>query len=202
MISTVVNDIEHMESTAYNGVGVIKVYLQPGATISDGMAMNRVKIGLSTIRGASVPFPAGGKTRVVAIDIDLAALKAKNLAPQGVVNAFNAQNFILPSGTVIQVKDVAQVHDGYQPQQNVVRLDGVCGVLLTVLKSGAASTLSVVDGVKKAMPLILHELPHELDIKELADQSLFVRAAINSIIKEGVIVALLTAVMILLFLGS
>ena len=61
--------------------------------------MNRVKVGLSTVRGASVPYPAGGKTRVVAVDIDLAALKAKNLAPQDVVNAFNAQNFILPSGT-------------------------------------------------------------------------------------------------------
>ena len=138
------------------------------------LAMNRVKVGLSTVRGASVPYPAGGKTRVVAVDIDLAALQARNLAPQEVVNAFNAQNFILPSGTakigateynvslntnpqvlaalndlpiktvngaVIRVGDVAQVHDGYQPQQNVVRLDGVRGVLLTVLKSGAASTL-------------------------------------------------------------
>jgi len=286
MISTLVNDIEHMESTAYNGAGVIKVFLQPGTSVSDGvaqitasgqavlrllppgmsppliirynassvpilqyslaskkfseqelqdMAMNRVKVGLSTVRGASVPYPAGGKTRVVAVDIDLAALQAKNLAPQDVVNAFNAQNFILPSGgvkigeteysvslntnpqvlaelndlpiksvngAVIRVNDVAQVHDGYQPQQNVVRLDGVRGVLLTVLKSGAASTLSVVDGVKKAMPRILSGLPPELGVKEFADQSLFVRAAVNSVVKEGVIAALLTAVMILLFLGS
>ena len=285
-ISTLVNDIEHIESTAYNGAGVIKVFFQPGASVSDGvaqitasgqsvlrflpagitppfvirynassvpilqyslaskkfseqelqdLAMNRVKVGLSTVRGASVPYPAGGKARVVAVDIDLAALKAKNLAPQDVVNAFNAQNFILPSGTakigeteynvslnsnpavlaalndlpvktvngsVIRVGDVAQVHDGYQPQQNVVRLDGVRGVLLTVLKSGAASTLSVVDGVKKAMPRILSGLPPELDVKEFADQSLFVRAAVNGVVKEGVIAALLTAVMILLFLGS
>ncbi len=199
------------------------------------LALNRVKVGLSTVRGASVPYPAGGKARVVAVDIDLAALKAKNLAPQDVVNAFNAQNFILPSGSakigeteynvslnsnpevlaalndlpvktvnggVIRVGDVAQVHDGYQPQQNVVRLDGVRGVLLTVLKSGAASTLSVVDGVKKAMPRILSGLPPELGVKEFADQSLFVRAAVNGVVKEGVIAALLTAVMILLFLGS
>ena len=171
----------------------------------------------------------------MAVDIDLPALKAKNLAPQDVVNAFNAQNFVLPSGSakigemeynvslnsnpavlaalndlpvktvngaVIRVGDVAQVHDGYLPQTNVVRLDGVRGVLLTVLKSGAASTLSVVDGVKKAMPRILSGLPPELEAKEFADQSLFVRAAVSGVVKEGVIAALLTAVMILLFLGS
>jgi multidrug efflux pump subunit AcrB len=286
MISTLVNDIEHVESTAYNGAGVIKVFLQPGASVSDAvgqlaasgqtalrflppgvnppfiirynastvpilqysmaskkfseqelqdMAMNRVKVGLSTVRGASVPYPYGGKARVVAVDIDLPTLQAKNMAPQEVVNAFNAQNFVLPSGTakigeteynvslnsnpavlgalndlpvktvngaVIRVGDVAQVHDGYQPQQNIVRLDGVRGVLLTILKSGAASTLRVVDGVKKAMPLILSGLPPELEVKEFADQSLFVRAAVDGVVKEGLIAAMLTAVMILLFLGS
>jgi multidrug efflux pump subunit AcrB len=286
MISTLVSDIEHTESTAYNGAGVIKVYLQPGASVSDAvgqlaasgqtalrflppgitppfiirynastvpilqyslaskkfseqelqdMAMNRVKVGLSTVRGASVPYPYGGKARVVAVDIDLAALEAKNLAPADVVNAFNAQNFVLPSGAakigeteynvslntnppvlgalndlpiktvngaVIRVGDVAQVHDGHQPQQNIVRLNGVRGVLLTILKSGAASILGVVDGVKKAMPRILSGLPPELEAKEFADQSLFVRAAVNGVVKEGVIAAALTAVMILLFLGS
>jgi multidrug efflux pump subunit AcrB len=286
MISTLVNDIEHIESTSYNGVGVIKVFLQPGASVPGGVAqitatgqailrllppgmtppfiisynanaipilqyslasmkfseqelqdfaMNRVRVGLSTVRGASVPFPAGGKARVVAVDIDLAALQTKNLAPQDVVDAFNAQNFILPGGTakigeteynvtlnssptviaalndlpiktingaVIRVGDVAQVHDGYQPQQNVVRLDGVRGVLLTILKSGLASTLSVVDDVKKVMPRILSGLPPELEAKEFADQSLFVRAAVSGVVKEGAIAALLTALMILLFLGS
>jgi len=286
MISTLVNDIEHIESTAYNGAGVIKVFFQPGASVSDAvgqlaasgqavlrllppgvtppfiirynastvpilqyslaskkfseqelqdMALNRVKQGLSTVQGASVPYPYGGKVRVVAVDIDLAGLEAKNLAPQDVVNAFNAQNFVLPSGTakigeteynvslnsspmvlaalndlpvktvkgaVIRVGDVAQVHDGYLPQQNVVRLDGIRGVLLTILKSGSASTLRVVDGVKKAMPRILSGLPSELEVKEFADQSLFVRAAVNGVVKEGVIAAALTAVMILLFLGS
>jgi multidrug efflux pump subunit AcrB len=286
MISTLVNDIEHIESTAYNGAGVIKVFLQPGASVTEGvsqitatgqsvlrllppginppfiirynassvpilqyslasskfseqelqdMAMNRVKVGLATVKGASVPYPAGGKARIVAVDLDLAALESKNLAPQDVVNAFNAQNFMLPSGTakigeteytislntnpemiaalndlpiktvggaVIRIGDVAQVHDGYQPQQNVVRLNGVRGVLLTILKSGAASTLSVVDGVKKAMPRILSGLPPELEAKEFADQSLFVRAAVNDVVKEGVVAAALTAMMILLFLGS
>jgi multidrug efflux pump subunit AcrB len=286
LITALVNDIEHIESTAYNGAGVIKVFLQPGASVSDGvaqlaasgqaalrflppgvtppvvirynassvpilqyslaskkfseqelqdMAMNLVKVGLSTVQGASVPYPYGGKARVVAVDLDLAALQAKNLAPQDVVNAFNAQNFVLPSGTakigpteynvslnsnpavlaalndlpvktvngaVIRVGDVAQAHDGYQPQQNVVRLDGMRGVLLTILKSGAASTLRVVEGVKQAMPRILSGLPPGLEVKEFADQSLFVRAAVNSVAKEGVIAALLTAAMILLFLGS
>jgi len=286
MISAQVGDIEHIESTAYNGAGVIKVFLQPGASISDGvaqitasgqsvlrflppgtnppiiirynastvpilqysiaskkfseqelqdLAFNQVRVGLMSVRGASVPYPYGGKARVVAVDLDLAALQAKNLAPQDVVNAFNAQNFILPSGTakigeteynislnsspavlnelndlpiktvngaVIRVGDVAQVHDGYQPQQNVVRLDGVRGVLLTVLKSGATSTLSVVEGIKKAMPRILSGLPAELETKEFADQSIFVRAAVNGVVLEGLIAAALTAVMILLFLGS
>ena len=89
------------------------------------------------------------------------------------------------NGAVIRVGDVAHVHDGYQPQQNVVRLDGVRGVLLTVLKTGLASTLSVVDGVKKAMPRILSDLPPELEAKEFADQSLFVRAAVNGVVRKG-----------------
>ena len=103
---------------------------------------------------------------------------------------------------MIRVGDVAQVYDGYLPQTNVVRLNGVRGVLLTVFKTGAASTLRVVEGVKKAMPRILAGLPPELDVKEFADQSLFVRAAVNGVVKEGVIAAALTAVMILLFLGT
>ena len=199
------------------------------------MAMNMVKVGLSTVQGASIPYPYGGKARVVAVDLDLPALQEKNLTPQEVVNAFNAQNFVLPGGTakigpteydislngnpavltalndlpvrtvngaVIRVGDVAQVHDGFQPQQNIVRLDGMRGVLLTIIKSGSASTLRVVEGVKKAMPRILSGLPPELEVKGFADQSIFVRAAVNNVIKEGVIAALLTAVMILLFLGS
>lgn len=286
IISAQVADIEHIESTSYNGAGVIKVFLQPGASVSDGvaqltasgqavmrflppgtnppiiirynastvpilqyslaskkfseqelqdLAFNQMRVGLMTVRGASVPYPYGGKARVVAVDLDLAALQAKNLAPQDVVNAFNAQNFVLPSGTakigeteynvsmnsspavlaelndlpiktvngaVIRVSDVAYVHDGYQPQQNVVRLDGLRGVLLTVLKSGTASTLSVVDGIKKALPRILSGLPPELETKEFADQSIFVRAAVNGVVVEGLIAAALTAIMILLFLGS
>lgn len=285
-LSATVNDIEHIESNAYNGVGVIKVFLQPGASVDAGVAQvtaiaqtilrqlppgqtpplvirynastvpilqyavtskklseqelydfsqNQVRVGLATVQGAAVPWPYGGKTRIVSVDLDLPALRAKNLAAQDVVNAINAQNFVFPSGTakigatefdvelntsprvldelndlpikstkgaMIYIRDVAQVRDGYSPQQNIVRQDGVRGALLTVLKSGSASTLDVVNRVKAAMPQILKGLPPGMDINEFADQSLFVRAAISDVVKEGVIAAALTALMILLFLGS
>jgi multidrug efflux pump subunit AcrB len=285
-LSATVNDIEHIESNAFNGVGVIKVYLQPGASVDAGVAQvtaiaqtilrllppgqtpplvirynastvpilqyaitskkmseqelydasqNQVRVGLATVQGAAVPWPYGGKTRLIAVDLDLPALKSRNLSPQDVVNAINAQNLILPSGTAkigatefdvelntapraveelndlpiktvngatIYIREVAQVRDGYQPQQNIVRQDGVRGALLTILKSGSASTLDVVRRVKQAMPRILTTLPPELDVKEFADQSLFVRAAISDVVKEGMIAAALTALMILLFLGS
>lgn len=285
-LSATVNDIEHIESNAYNGVGVIKVFLQPGASVDGGIAQvtaiaqtimrqmppgqtpplilrynastvpilqyalaskkfteqelydyaqNQVRVSLSTVQGAAIPWPYGGKTRVVSVDLDLPALKAKNLKAEDVVNAMSVQNLILPSGTAkigsleydiemnssprvleelnnipvkvvngatIFLKDVAQVRDGYQPQQNIVRKDGVRGALLTILKSGGASTLDVVARMKAAMPRVLAGLPPELDVKEFADQSLFVRAAVNDVFREGVIAAALTATMILLFLGS
>jgi len=199
------------------------------------IAFNPLRMGLTSVPGASVPSPSGGKVRLVAVDLDLVALKAKNLAPVDVVNAIDAQNFILPSGTVkigpteydvalnsspiildelneipiksvngavIRVRDVALVHDGYEPQQSVVRLDGVRGVLVTIFKSGKASTLDVVQGVKQTMPRILSTLPPELQAKEFSDQSVFVRAAVMGVAKEGVIAAALTALMILLFLGT
>lgn len=285
-LSATVNDIEHIESNAYNGVGVIKVFLQPGASVDAGVAQitaisqtilrqlppgttpplvirynastvpilqysvtsrkmseqelydfsqNQIRVGLATVQGAAVPWPYGGKTRIVSVDLDLPSLRAKNLSAQEVVNAINAQNLIFPSGTAkigvseydvelntspkildelndmpiktvrgatIYIRDVAQVRDGYQPQQNIVRKDGVRGSLLTILKSGSASTLDVVGRVKAAMPRILSGLPPELEVREFADQSLFVRAAISDVAKEGLIAAALTALMILLFLGS
>jgi multidrug efflux pump subunit AcrB len=285
-LSATVNDVEHIESSSFNGVGVIKVFLQPSASVDAGVAQvtaiaqtilrqmppgqtpplvirynastvpilqysvaskklseqelydysqNQIRVGLSTVRGVSMPWPYGGKTRLVSVDLDLPALKARNLLPQDVVDAINAQNLILPGGTAkigatefnielnsspkvldelnnlpiktvdgatIYVRDVAQVRDGFAPQQNVVRKDGVRGALLTVLKSGSASTLQVVEGVKKALPGVLSGLPADLDVREFADQSLFVRAAISGVVKEGIIAAALTALMILLFIGS
>jgi len=285
-LSITVNDIEHIESTSYNGIGVIKVFLQPNASVPAAVSQitsiaqtvvrtmppgtqppliiqysastvpilqysfsspkmseqemfdvtaNQVRIGLSTTRGALVPWPYGGKTRVISVDLDLPALKAKNLAPQDVVSAINAQNLILPGGTAkigpteydigvngsirlvddlnhipvkvvngatIELRDVAQVHDGYNPQQNAVRQDGVKGALLTIMKSGTASTLDVVRNAKAAMPHIMSSVTSDLHVKEFADQSLFVRAAVNGVLREGIIAAALTALMILLFLGS
>ena len=135
------------------------------------MTANQVRVGLSSTRGAMIPFPYGGKQRVVAVDLNLSALKDKNIQAQEVINAINAQNLVLPSGTAkigateysvavdanahliddlnhlpikivngatIYLSDVAQVHDGYTPQQNAVRQDGVRGALLTIMKAGNA----------------------------------------------------------------
>jgi multidrug efflux pump subunit AcrB len=105
-------------------------------------------------------------------------------------------------GATIYMRDVANVRDGYPPQQNIVRVNGSRAALMTILKSGAASTLSIVDGVKALLPRLKQTLPAALKITPLADQSLFVRAAVSGVIKEGVIAASLTSLMILLFLGS
>src|SRR5205807_9711601 len=105
-------------------------------------------------------------------------------------------------GAQIRVGDVAQVRDGYDPQQNIVRQDGVRSTLMSVFKSGSASTLSVVSWAKQAMANVTKTVTSALQIKEFADQSLFVRAAVSGVAREGVIAAALTALMILLFLGS
>lgn len=285
-LSATVNDIEHVESSAFNGVGIIKVFLREGADVDGGVAQltaiaqtilrlmppgqtppliirynaatvpilqyaigsktlgeqelydagqTQIRVALSTVLGAQIPWPYGGRTRVVSVDIDLNALKSHNLMAQDVVNAINAQNLILPGGTTkiggteydvelntspkvldelnnlpvkavngatIYVRDVAQVRDGYLPQQNVVRQNGVRGALLTIMKSGVASTLDVIKGVKDAMPRVKATISPEIELREFADQSVFVRAAINGVMKEGVIAAALTAIMILLFIGS
>jgi multidrug efflux pump subunit AcrB len=286
ILTVTVNNIQHIESTSYNGISVVKVFLQPGASVDAAVAQitagaqtvlramppgmeppliiqynassvpilqysfsspkmseqqlfdvtaNQVRIGLTSVRGSMIPWPYGGKTRVVSVDLNLPALKAKNLLAQDVVNAINAQNLVLPSGTTkigpteydvavdvnprlidelnhlpikvvngatIYVNDVAQVHDGYTPQQNAVRQDGVRGALLTIMKAGSASTLDVVRNVKAALPRVMATVSPDLHVKEFADQSLFVRAAINGVLREGAIAAALTALMILLFLGS
>ncbi len=285
-LTVTVNNIEHTESTTYNGISVIKVFLQPGASVEAAVAQitavaqtvlrqmppgttppliiqynastvpilqysfsspkmseqalfdvtaNLVRVGLASTRGAMIPWPYGGKQRVVEVDLNLPALKSKNLLPQDVVNAITAQNLVLPSGTTkigpteydvlvdanprliddlnhlpikvvngatIYISDVAQVHDGYTPQQNAVRQDGVRGALLTIMKAGNASTLDVVAGIKAILPKVMATVSPDLHVKEFADQSLFVRAAISGVLREGVIAAALTALMILLFLGS
>src|SRR5271170_2164658 len=106
------------------------------------------------------------------------------------------------NGATVYIKDVAQVHDGYSVQTNIVRTNGSRGVLITVSRNGKASTLSIVNAVKATLPRILANVTPELKVTALADQSVFVRASIQGVIREAVIAAGLTGLMILLFLGS
>jgi multidrug efflux pump subunit AcrB len=105
-------------------------------------------------------------------------------------------------GAMVYMHDVAHVHNGSAVQTNVVHVDGNRSVLLSVFKNGSTSTLDIVSGIKKMLVLIKPSLPDELDVKPIADQSVFVRASIQGVIREGVIAAALTSLMILLFLGS
>ncbi|WP_027797836.1 efflux RND transporter permease subunit [Paraburkholderia acidipaludis] len=199
------------------------------------IAMNFLRPQIITIPGAQVPYPYGGKTRVISVDIDTRAIIAKGLTPSDIVNAVNAQNLILPTGTAklgqteyevdtnaspetiaglnhIPVQtvngattylgDVAHVRDGFSPQTNVVRQDGVRGVLVSVLKNGDASTLQVVSSLKALLPRVRDTLPPALVVKPLFDQSIFVAAAVQGVMREALIAAALTAVMILIFLGN
>ncbi|MBS0614028.1 MAG: efflux RND transporter permease subunit, partial [Proteobacteria bacterium] len=204
------------------------------AEIND-LALTTVRAGLSTVRGAALPYPYGGRQRQVQVDLDPQALRANGLAAMDVSNAIAAQNLIIPAGTqkigsteyfvklnagtrtveelnelpvgnlhgnVLRVRDVAHVRDGSAPQTNVVRLGGHRAVLMNVLKTGNASTLEVISGVHRRIEELRAGLPADLSIKAIGDQSLFVRAAVQGVIREGLIAAALTALMILLFLGS
>lgn len=124
-----------------------------------------------------------------------------NSSPEA-VEALNNLPIREVNGTVIYIRDVAQVHDGFAVQTNIVRRDGRRSSLLTVLKNGRASTLDVVARVQEALPRIQATLPKGLDLEVLFDQSLFVEASIHGVLVEGLIAACLTALMILLFLGS
>jgi multidrug efflux pump subunit AcrB len=106
------------------------------------------------------------------------------------------------NGATVYIKDVAQVRDGFSVQTNIVRMNGARGVLMTITRTGKASTLDIVDSVKKVLPRILATVPKELNVSALADQSIFVRASIQGVVREALIAAGLTGIMILLFLGS
>ncbi|MFT3931685.1 MAG: efflux RND transporter permease subunit [Spongiibacteraceae bacterium] len=118
------------------------------------------------------------------------------------VNALNDLPITTINGATIYIRDVAHVRDGYLPQVNIVRVDGERAVLMTIQKTGNTSTLAIIDRIKALLPQIRDSAPEGLKIRELADQSLFVRASIEDVIREGVIAAALTGLMILLFLGS
>ena len=195
----------------------------------------RMRQQLAPIPGVTLPTPAGGKYRQIMVDIDPAKLLARGLTPLDVVNAVNAQNLTLPSGTakigdkqyvvrtnatpstiddlnnipvkyvtgaMVFVRDVAQVRDGSMVQQNVVREDGKRSVLLSIIKNGNASTLAVVQAVKAALNTARAAAPKGMNITELFDQSVFVTSSVEGVLREGAIAAVLTALMILVFLGS
>ena len=285
-MTTTVNSIEHIESQSIAGVGLIRVFFHPDASIGAADAevtainqtllrtmppgttppliirysasnvpilqlalqsptlseqqlydygLNFIRTQLATVQGAQVPLPWGGKVRSVMVDLNPEALYAKGLSAFDVSAALGSQNVILPAGTAkigpieynvrtnsspdiletlndlpvrqvggatVYMRDVAQVRDGFQVQTNQVHVDGRRSALLTVLKTPSASTLDIVQRVKDALPRIQATLPPELAIKPLFDQSVFVRASIQGVLREAAIAATLTGLMILLFLGS
>ncbi|MDB5812293.1 MAG: transporter [Betaproteobacteria bacterium] len=198
-------------------------------------AVNQLRPQLVTIPGVAIPFPYGGKVRVISVDLDIQALQARALTPADVVTAVNTQNLVLPSGTAkfgdteynvrmngspnaiiglndlpvrtaggttTYLRDVANVRDGFSPQTNIVRQNGERGVLLSVLKNGGASTLDIVANLRALLPRASQILPGDIKVTPLFDQSIFVTAAVKGVIIEALIAALLTAAMVLLFLGN
>jgi CzcA family heavy metal efflux pump len=286
VLTTLVNNIEHIESNTVNGIAIIKVYLQPNASLDTANAqitaasqtilrqlpagtqppliinynassvpilqlalsgknlteaqlndigLNFLRTQLVTVPGASVPYPYGGKQRQVMVNLNPALLQSKGLSAADIVTAIGQQNLVLPSGTAkigqfeynvdmnaspksvaelnnlpvkvvnntpIYLRDVSNVSDGFSPQTNIVRRDGQRGTLVTVLKAGESSTLDIVKGIRNLLPQVAATLPPELKITPLADQSIFVRASINGVVREAIIAACLTGLMILIFLGS
>ncbi len=285
-LSTTVNNVQHIESQSYAGVGVIKIYFQPSVQIDLAIAQvtslaqsvlkqmppgilppqilkydassvpivqlslagqglsqetlydlgqNFIRPKLATVEGASIPVPYGGVQRAVMVDMEPTQLAARHLTGADVSAALNSQNVILPSGTekigdreytvgsnaspasiaelnslpvraadgaVTVMKDVAWVHDGSTPQTSLVKENGTAGALLTVIKNGNFSTLTIVQQVKAALPKIKAGLPGALTITPVFDQSVIVRASVQDVVQEAVTAALLTALMILVFLGS
>ncbi len=118
------------------------------------------------------------------------------------IDAFNNLPVKTVNGTVVYMRDVAYVHDGSPPQINAVHVNGASAVLLTIMKAGASSTLDIINGVKSLLPSVSQTLPSSLKLTAVGDQSVFVTDAVSSVVKEGVIAATLTGMMILLFLGS
>jgi multidrug efflux pump subunit AcrB len=286
VLTTTVDNVEHIESTTVNGQAIVKIYLHLGADLAtanaqvtavsqfilrqlppgtlppliinysassvpilqlgisgqglseqqlNDLSQNFLRPQLVTVPGAVIPYSYGGKQRQVMIDLKESLIQSKGLSPQDILTAVQQQNLIVPSGTAkigpfeydvranfspktvpelndlpvrvvgdstIYLRDVANVRDGFAPQTNIVRQDGHRGALVTILKAGNASTIDVVKGIRDLLPLVAQTLSPELKIVPLADQSIFVRGAVSGVIREAVIAACLTGLMILLFLGS
>jgi multidrug efflux pump subunit AcrB len=286
VLTTTVDNIQHIESTTVSGQAIVKIYLQPTASLDtanaqitaisqttlrqlppgtlppliinysassvpilqlglsgkglseqqlNDLGQNFLRPQLVTVPGAVVPYPYGGKQRQVMINLIPHLMQANGVSPTDVLNAITNQNLVLPSGTakigefeydtttnasprtvdelnglpikiadkaIIYLRDVATVSDASAPQTNIVRQDGRRGVLQSVLKAGTASTIDVVYGIRGVLTHAIQTLPPELNIKALGDQSIFVKGAINGVIREVVLATLLTATTIVIFLGS
>jgi multidrug efflux pump subunit AcrB len=171
----------------------IMVDLNPTQLEAKGLSPADV---VNAVNAQNLIIPAGtSKIGQFEYDVDL------NASPKA-VEEFNDFPVKVVNGTPIYIRDVAHVRDGFAPQTNIVRQDGSRAALLTILKAGNASTLSVVDGVRKLLPIVAATLPPALKIQPLGDQSIFVRASVNGVLREAVIAACLTGIMILVFLGS
>jgi multidrug efflux pump subunit AcrB len=171
----------------------ISVDLDPRALFAQGLSANDVA---SAINAQSIILPSGS----VKIGADEYSVKL-NSSPDAIA-AFNRLPIRQINGTTVYVGDVAHVRDGYAVQTNIVRHNGSRAALLTVLKNGGSSTLEIIKDLKAILPRIRSTLPPALDLKLLFDQSVFVRAAIQDVLREAVIAAFLTGLMIMLFLGS
>jgi multidrug efflux pump subunit AcrB len=171
----------------------IRVDLDPQALFAKGLSATDVNtaLGLQNIILPAGNAKFGNQDYLVRVNSSPRTIAGLNDLPIKTVN-----------GTVVYMRDVAQVHDGYAIQTNIVRQDGTRSTLITIRKTGHASTLQIVDEVKKVMKRIQPSLPQGVIIKQLFDQSLFVKAAVEGVLREGLIAAFLTGLMILLFLGS
>jgi multidrug efflux pump subunit AcrB len=206
----------------------------PDTKLND-LGQNIIRPALAVVHGAEVPYPYGGKPRVIMADLDTQAMQARGLSASDVSAALQHQNVILPAGDVkigdkdytlamnnspdiieainafpikqvdgrtVFMRDVAHVHDGFQVQTNSVSVNGTPGALMSIRKTGGVSTLSVIDGVRAALRDIKHVLPKDVTVKALFDQSVFVKAALNSVLLSACMAAGLTALVIILFLGN
>ena len=171
----------------------IMVDLNPEALYAQNLSPQDV---VNAINDQSIILPSGS----VKIGSNQFNVRLNSL-PEGVA-AFNNLPIKVVNGTPIYVRDVAHVRDGFAIQTNIVRHNGRRGSLLTVLKNGSASTLDIVSRLKKILPRVVSTLPSAMKVSLMFDQSIFVRAAINGVLKEAILAALLTGLMILLFLGS
>jgi multidrug efflux pump subunit AcrB len=171
----------------------VMVDLDPSQLFAKGLS----PVDVSNALGNQNLILPAGDAKIGAIDYTVRL----NSSPR-VLDELNNLPVKIVNGAPIYVRDVAQVRDGYTVQSAIVRTNGTRGALLTILRNGKASTLSVVNNVKAALPKILAGITPELHVRQLFDQSLFVRAAINGVVREAVIAAMLTGLMILMFLGS